>query len=88
MSEKITRYLLSEIKTIRVVCKKCGGVVEMPILSASDALTSQMTCRFCNADFERLDLSKYDPFKNLEIIAEAFAKMEKVIEVQFVFAGD
>lgn len=88
MSEKITRYLLSEIKTIRVVCKRCKGVVETSIENASDALSGQLTCRFCNADFEKPDHSRYNPFKHLEMIAEAFEKMEPDIEVQFVFPAD
>jgi len=37
MSEKLFKFLLSEFKTLRVVCKKCKTVVELDVASLAAA---------------------------------------------------
>lgn len=52
MSEHLLKVLLSELSTVRVVCKKCGAVFEMPLdrLAAAFRKTAQC-CPFCGAGF-------------------------------------
>lgn len=87
MSEHIIRFLLSEIKTVRVVCKKCGAVIETPIEKAGDALASGRRCRFCNNDLGDPNHPNSDPLRGLAAVAESLTSMENV-EVHFVFPGD
>jgi hypothetical protein len=47
MSEHLFRFLLSELTTVRIVCAKCGGVIETSI----DKLSKVKRCPTCPADF-------------------------------------
>jgi hypothetical protein len=49
MSEKIFRFLLSELKSLRAICKQpgCGGVVELPLDAISGKKTS-IRCPVCD----------------------------------------
>lgn len=89
MSERIIRFLLSEVKTLRIICKRCKAVVETPLESSSDALGDGLTCRFCNKPVKRgSDHPRFNPFESLEAATKAFKEMESDLEVQFVFPGD
>ena len=51
MSEKMLRVQLSELATVRVVCKKCNrGVIEVPLARLGMAL-DHGACRLCNHEF-------------------------------------
>ena len=53
MSKKLLSFLLSELKTVRVICKRllpgdkpCGGIVEVTI----ERLGKMTKCPLCNGD--------------------------------------
>lgn len=48
MSERVLKFLLSELKVMRVVCPTCKGVVEVSIDKAPAAFI-QTGCRLCEA---------------------------------------
>ncbi len=50
MSEKLFKFLLSEITLIRLRCKFCGGVSEMSIERLGDLLKAGK-CPFCPQQF-------------------------------------
>jgi hypothetical protein len=52
VAEKILKIPLSELATIRLICKRqnCGGVAEIPV-SRLVALVGQVTCPSCNQAF-------------------------------------
>lgn len=50
MSERLLRVLLSEIKTLRIVCQKCKTVVEVPVEKLDTKFTNG-ACRFCGETF-------------------------------------
>jgi hypothetical protein len=49
MSQKLFRFLIGELKSLRVICKHpgCGGIIEMP-LSSVIGKNSPITCPLCD----------------------------------------
>jgi hypothetical protein len=52
MAEKQLRFRLSELKTIRVICRQpvCGAIVEIPI-EALEKVFSEPRCPVCESSF-------------------------------------
>jgi hypothetical protein len=82
MSKHLLSFLLSELETIRVICRhdSCRGIIE---LSIEDLARRQPTkCPFCNGDWDyrgdRGPLAKY-----ADAIAD-LKRCEKRMAVEFV----
>jgi hypothetical protein len=86
MSERMFRFLLSELKIIRLVCKSpgCNKVTEVRLedLAPPGMLRKFIKCPFCEAD--------YDPLSNGESAIHKFAaaakllqSMSKIVEIEF-----
>ena len=88
MSEKIIRYLMSEVQNVRIVCRSCKAVVETTLESAAEALTQGHRCRFCNAEIPFSDTPRYNPLYELALVAEALKRAEKQLEVHLVFQDE
>jgi hypothetical protein len=92
MSETILKIQLSELETLRIVCKKCKAAIEMPI-SMLDRRKGQnqrdLPCPGCGFVIRvgRAD-AEHGPIEDgLDLLVEAWEKLEPLkgnFDVQFV----
>ena len=52
MSERVLKILLSELKTVRLVCAKCGGTAEMTVVQLGGR--NNVACPVCNTVYQSL----------------------------------
>jgi hypothetical protein len=55
MSEKLLKFLLSELQTVRIIChaENCGVVTELPLaILAQRQEKKEPRCPHCNASFD------------------------------------
>jgi hypothetical protein len=91
MSEKLLRFLLSELKTVRVICngkvngKSCGMIYEMSIESLSNHIDH---CPVCHQKFifpkPGIPNGTIHPLANLADAIEELERRRDGFEVQFV----
>ena len=82
MSEKLLKLLLSDLRTIRIVCRKCGAAVEIPIDCIGN--TGEVFCPGCPTDKKTvLRYAKRDDLVNLAA-AIIGLKQAKDVEIEFV----
>lgn len=88
MSEKLLKFLLSELRTIRICCKgkrlngaECGAVFEFRLEHLSAAFPNKCECPFCQTTFQAATAEH--PFRLLSESLERLAKL-KTLEVEFV----
>lgn len=75
------RIPITDLKTIRIVCKKCNnGVIEVPANRLSEALVDGK-CRFCRYPLIKLD--NYDPIQSLKVALEELSRIEKDLGIEF-----
>jgi hypothetical protein len=67
---------------LRVICKECGGVVELPV-EKLPFFFENPKCRFCPQDFA--GGSHDNPFKDLQKVVSTFKSPHFRAEVEFVF---
>ena len=83
MSEKLFRFLLNELKTIRVHCGHCSVTVEIEI----DLLEQKFKTRSCPVCQEKFELDRvpndYNPFRELAKVAEFFEAVKDQVTVEF-----
>lgn len=90
MSEKLLKFLLSELKIIRIVCKKdtCGAILELPLRQAGRR-HQHFECPVCGTDF-RADAS--DKRNHLEELADAVKRLEGALNdrvgIELVLPGE
>lgn len=89
MSEKLLRFFrLSEIDTVRLVCKQddCGAIVEIPLKHL--AQSKYRACIACGRPFEIAGAAD-DPDHWLKRFAEAAIALNaaKKLKVEFVLPG-
>jgi hypothetical protein len=96
MSEKLLRFLLlSEIKTVRLKCKRpdCDGVVEIPIARLEKRFPCD-SCSVCKAPFEVTGqglLGSMQFVNWLSVLAQAVAALNKdsvQVDVEFVLPAE
>jgi hypothetical protein len=94
MSEELLKFLLSELKTIRICCKgrrpdgtPCAAVIEFPVARLKGFFNEAPRCPFCQAEFVlRLAGGAHqDPFEDLAKALNALAGIQKQAEIEFVF---
>jgi hypothetical protein len=82
MSEKLLKLLLSDLTSIRIVCRKCGAAVEVPIDRLGNA--GDVYCPGCPRDEKTvLRYAKRDDLINLAA-AITQLKQAKDVEIEFV----
>ena len=99
MSEKLLSFFLSELATVRVVCRgvkagtPCGAVVEMPLARLKDAFLSvgvaAWECPFCRTPFH-LHLPNGNPRDPFTPLVNAILDLENIkdrVEIQFIIPG-
>lgn len=83
MSEKLFRFLMDELKTVRVHCKACGGTVELEITKLDSRFLANH-CPLCNVDLEWSKAPHdYNPFKELGKLARYFQGIKDKAQVEF-----
>ena len=81
MSRKLFAFLLSELNVVRVKCKHCGIVTELP----TDEIYAKFqvpTCKYCGTNFAAAD-DKRNPFARLQSLVEAY-RASNDVEIEFI----
>jgi hypothetical protein len=80
MSEKMIRVKLSELATIRIVCKKatCGGISEVPIAEVERLIGGK--CRHCE---QSLRVGNEDALASLAEAIKNLTAIKNKVEVEF-----
>ena len=82
MSVNMIRIKLSELKTFRIVCKKCvKGVIEVPVDNLRSALNTGGTCRFCGHHI-MARMTNPDPLDRLGNAIDALLNLDDVLDVE------
>ena len=86
MSEKLLKFLLSELKIIRVRCQSqlCGAIIEVPAAKVAE-MFKHLCCPICNANLlpERA-VTGPNAFQQLAGAIDAFNKNANHIQIEFV----
>jgi hypothetical protein len=86
---KLFAFFLSELKTIRIVCRNpgCGVIVEQSMDDLIKGNGNQLRCSFCGQDF---DPSKVPPapIQALATVLNAFRNIQQTVDVEFVLPDD
>jgi hypothetical protein len=81
MSKHLLSFLLSELTTVRVICKGCGVIVELPIHDLGTRFR-EAKCPLCNR--ELLARDDEDALRNLDNAILAIKKFTDRVEIEFV----
>jgi hypothetical protein len=86
MSRKLLAFLLSELKTVRVICKRdgCGMIYELPVAELETRFKN-MTCPACK---NLLGHGNENGFAWLSAAVRAFATVKDWVELEFVLKDD
>jgi hypothetical protein len=76
VSERILKVLLSELQTVRIICKKCAAVAEMTAKQVNGI--SEYNCLGCG-----ILISAKTPLRNLASALDG-VKNSDAVEVQFI----
>ncbi len=92
MSETIVRYLLSELKIVRVICKSCNAILEVEVESLRDVLnldrrTNTFHCKLCNAELFSSAYSS-DLLTAFARTLSEFDKITEKLEIGLVFPAN
>lgn len=83
MSEKLFKFLLSELNTVRVHCRNCDAIIEIPFDKIGSTFPS-CACPLCRHTF---DTGTWESGHLFQILAEAFRRIKAIkerVEVEFV----
>lgn len=85
MSEKLFRFLLSEIRTVRLVCQnpECGGVAEVPITRMGNT-PAVNECRICSRHYFSGQLEHNNPI--MKLAAAIRELQDKTTDVKIGFS--
>jgi hypothetical protein len=86
VSRKLLAFLLSELKTVRIVCKHdgCGVVTEMPL----NQMDQKMTGPYCPACRRPLAQTKDNPFMLLAQGVRGLEAFLSVVDLEFIIPDD
>lgn len=84
MSEHLLKFLLSELSTVRLVCraKHCGMVAEMPVEKL--AAKQHGACPFCGQEFGSTALQEFGQ----QLLRVRELHQRGVVDLQFVLPAD
>jgi hypothetical protein len=87
ISRKLLAFLLSELNTVRIICKRaeCGAITEIPISSMAKMFSGNW-CPACQHQFVEEFPGKPVPPRRLVELANAIAAVKDVqaIDLEFV----
>jgi hypothetical protein len=91
LSEKLFKFLLSELSTIRVQCRKCKGTAEVSLENLTRAVREDpgqdCICPFCKESFYTSD-KRGGPLHALVYAINTLAGYSEKIEIQFVLKDE
>lgn len=87
MSELILRILLSEIKTVRVICRSCGAIVEVEVADIPRRFENG-ACPFCQVCFKTLSLPESDVLGNFAKALQKLIEVDSKLGVEIVLPQD
>ena len=83
MSRKQFFFMLSELKTVRFICKKCGAVAEMNI-GQIDMSFGNPSCKACSTAYDGASTSFINTLTKLGKTLEAAQADSLGCEIEFV----
>jgi hypothetical protein len=92
MSRKLFAFLLSELSTVRLICKRptCGGVAEMPIDQLEKRFEGQYApaCPVCGGTYQGIDGSRPTAFHLLAVAVKRLQQCKDAVEIEFVLPDE
>jgi hypothetical protein len=87
VSRHLLAFLLSELTTVRLLCKApgCGVIFEMPLEALAGA--RWRACPSCHASFDPAQ-SGTGPLLDFAAAARALQGFQKVLDLEFVLPAD
>jgi hypothetical protein len=79
MSETLFRFLLTELKTARVICRRCNGVLEVAIEQVGSAFA--IRCPLCNKEFRMAH--QPNPVAEFGKAVQGLKAMAELLELEF-----
>jgi hypothetical protein len=80
MSEKCFKFLLSELKNVRIRCHTCQAVVEIPI----EQLHQRFSSGFCHVCQTSLQPPQSNGFYHLAEAIRKLVPLEEIVTVEFM----
>ncbi len=82
MSEQLLRFLLTELKTVRIRCQHCKAVVEVT-LDRLDKILATGDCPFCQHTLTDAEAGRHQ-LKALAQAVRDLVALKDQVEVEFV----
>lgn len=86
MSEHLLKILLTELRTVRIRCKSCGSVVEMPVENLATRFQG-VACPLCRQMFippgSAADAKGVNPFVELAKAMDLLGHLAPLVEIEF-----
>ncbi len=84
MSEHVFKFLIGELKTVRIICRNdnCGAVMEVPLHRVSSRMDATVTCPACSKEIQH---HRSDD-KSLSEFADAILEIQKAKKFGIEFA--
>lgn len=85
MSKHLLSFLLSELKTLRVICKQpgCGFVVEVGLERFLANQSAFVQCRFCGKEFEGSTTGSL-PLAQFATAIRAMSNAAERVDLEFI----
>jgi hypothetical protein len=90
MSRKLFAFLLSELKTARVICPQpqCGAVTEVSVAQLSGRFDRHPCCPLCKKEFFDAATSQPNPIERLADAIRDLQADTKRVQIEFVLPDD
>lgn len=92
MSKRILTINLKELTTLRIVCKKCGGIAEIALKEIDSAyfMRSGSVCKFCKAAWvpEVDGKENYNALVELQTAIQIINHLSQSFTVEFPVAEE
>lgn len=86
MSRKLFAFLLSELKTVRIICQKCGGTAEMTVEQVSQR--SALNCPACRSELADFNGGQHPLFSLTKAIDHLQKGVKPPFQVEFVLPDE
>ena len=88
MSKKLFAFLLSELKTVRIICKhdNCGVVVEVPVDKLNDKFggSGAVKCIHCGRLLTEFSIAAVNPFSMVHHAIIESQRKDAKFDIEFV----
>ena len=87
MSERLFKFLLTELKTVRLICPHCTGVIEVSVKELGKRFDSNPACPLCSKPFVTMEPGPDKLSTALGRLADAILELQhdkRAVKVEFV----